>query len=49
LTLPEFVEHVKQKGRRGLLDEYAEIVSKTPEGSFNAARYVQLNIIIIKI
>ncbi|OXA62769.1 tyrosine-protein phosphatase non-receptor type 9 isoform X2 [Folsomia candida] len=38
LTLPEFVEHVRQKGRRGLLDEYAEIVSKSPEGLFNASR-----------
>lgn len=38
LTLPEFVEHLKQKGRRGLLDEYAEIISKNPEGSFNASR-----------
>lgn len=39
LTLLDFVEHLKQKGRRGLLDEYAEIVSKNPEGSFNISRY----------
>lgn len=38
LTLLDFVEHLKQKGRRGLLDEYAEIVSKNPEGSFNVSR-----------
>jgi len=38
LSLLEFVEHLKQKGRRGLLDEYAEIVSKNPEGSFNISR-----------
>ena len=38
LTLVEFVEHLKQKGRRGLLDEYSEIISKTPDGSFNVSR-----------
>lgn len=42
LTLLDFVEHLKQKGRRGLLDEYAEIVSKNPEGSFNVSRYLLL-------
>lgn len=39
LTLLDFVEHLKQKSRRGLLDEYSEIVSKNPEGSFNVSRY----------
>lgn len=43
LTLLDFVEHLKQKGRRGLLDEYAEIVSKNPEGSFNVSRSVLNN------
>jgi len=38
LTMLEFVEHVKQKGRRGLLDEYTEIISKNPEGTFNTSR-----------
>ncbi|ODN03540.1 Tyrosine-protein phosphatase non-receptor type 9 [Orchesella cincta] len=38
LTLLDFVEHLKQKGRRGLVDEYLEIVSKNPEGSFNISR-----------
>ncbi|CAG7835280.1 unnamed protein product [Allacma fusca] len=38
LTISEFVEHLKQKGRRGLLDEYSEIVSKTPDGSFGMSR-----------
>ena len=38
LTLAEFVEHLKQKGRRGLLDEYAEIISKTPDGTFDISR-----------
>lgn len=39
LTLDEFIEHVRSKGRRGLYEEYAEIKSRPPSGTFNHARY----------
>jgi tyrosine-protein phosphatase non-receptor type 9 len=38
MSLPEFVEHVRVKGRKGLYDEYAEIKSRAPPGTFNHAR-----------
>jgi hypothetical protein len=38
LTLEEFIEHVRSKGRRGLYEEYAEIKSRPPSGTFNNAR-----------
>ena len=38
LTLPEFIEHVRVKARRGLYDEYSEIKNRPPTGTFNYAR-----------
>lgn len=37
-TLEQFVEMVRTKGRLGLIQDYAEIRSRMPEGSFNHAR-----------
>lgn len=39
LTIDQFVDHVRSKGRQGLLDEYAEIRERKAEGSFNVAKY----------
>jgi len=36
--LPDFIEHVRLKGRRGLEDEYSEIRYRPPSGTFNTAR-----------
>jgi len=38
MTLSEFIEHVRSKGRRGLYEEYAEIKTRPPSGTFNHAR-----------
>eukprot|EP00095_Tigriopus_kingsejongensis_P005701 snap_masked-scaffold810_size94089-processed-gene-0.1 protein:Tk05701 transcript:snap_masked-scaffold810_size94089-processed-gene-0.1-mRNA-1 annotation:"low quality protein: tyrosine-protein phosphatase non-receptor type 9-like" len=38
LTLPEFIEHVRLKGRRGLYEEYSEIKNRPPNGTFHHAR-----------
>ena len=38
MTLDEFIEHVRMKGRKGLYDEYAEIKARAPSGTFNHAR-----------
>jgi tyrosine-protein phosphatase non-receptor type 9 len=38
LTLSEFIEHVRVKGRRGLYEEYGEIKNRPPTGTFNHAR-----------
>lgn len=38
MNLQEFVQHVRAKGRRGLYDEYAEIKSRAPCGTFHHAR-----------
>ena len=38
MSLDEFIEHVRVKGRRGLHDEYAEIKARAPSGTFNHAR-----------
>ncbi|TRY78674.1 hypothetical protein TCAL_11593 [Tigriopus californicus] len=38
MTLSEFIEHVRIKGRRGLYDEYGEIKNRPPMGTFNHAR-----------
>ena len=38
MSLEEFIEHVRVKGRRGLHDEYAEIKARAPSGTFNHAR-----------
>ena len=41
LSLSEFIEHVRLKGRRGLYEEYAEIKSRPPTGTFHHARALQ--------
>lgn len=41
LSLEQFVEHVRLKGRKGLIAEYTEIRQRPPDGSFNIARFVQ--------
>lgn len=38
VTLEEFIQYMKQKGRKGLCDEYNEIKSKYADGSFDNAR-----------
>ncbi|KAK7869974.1 hypothetical protein R5R35_013742 [Gryllus longicercus] len=38
LTLEQFVESVKSRGRAGLVQDYAEIRARPPDGSFNYAR-----------
>ena len=38
MSLDEFIEHVRMKGRKGLYDEYAEIKARAPSGTFNHAR-----------
>ena len=38
MSLAEFIEHVRVKGRRGLHEEYAEIKARAPSGAFNHAR-----------
>ena len=34
MSLDEFIEHVRVKGRRGLHDEYAEIKARAPSGMY---------------
>ena len=41
MSLREFIEHVRLKGRRGLYEEYAEIKSRPPSGTFHHARTLQ--------
>ncbi len=38
MTLQEFIEHVRSKGRRGLYEEYSEIKNRPPQGTFHHAR-----------
>ncbi len=38
MTLIEFIEHVRVKGRRGLYEEYAEIKNRPPAGTFHHSR-----------
>lgn len=40
MRLYEFIEHVKQKGRKGLYSDYANIKAKAPEGTFEASKWV---------
>lgn len=37
-TLEEFIQHLKNKGRKGLYEEYNEIKMKGPESTFDASR-----------
>ena len=41
MSLEEFIEHVRAKGRRGLHEEYAEIKARAASGSFNHARSLE--------
>lgn len=38
MRLYEFIEHVRQKGRKGLYEDYAEIKAKAPEGTFETSK-----------
>lgn len=38
MRLYEFIEHVRQKGRKGLYEDYAEIKAKAPEGTFELSK-----------
>ena len=38
LTLEEFIQYMKKKGRKGLIDEYNEIKNQPLEGTFEASR-----------
>jgi tyrosine-protein phosphatase non-receptor type 9 len=38
LTMPQLVDYVKDRGRSGLMQEYAEIRSRPPDGTFNVAK-----------
>lgn len=37
-SIEQFVDHVRLKGRKGLMTEYMEIRQRPPDGSFNIAR-----------
>lgn len=39
LTMVQLVDYVRDRGRVGLIAEYAEIRSRPPDGTFNAARF----------
>jgi len=41
MSLEEFIEHVRAKGRRGLHEEYAEIKARAASGTFNHARSLE--------
>ncbi|KAK9879317.1 hypothetical protein WA026_004170 [Henosepilachna vigintioctopunctata] len=38
LTVTQLVAHVRDKGRQGLAEEYAEIRARPPDGTFNVAK-----------
>lgn len=40
LSISQFVEYVLKKKRAGLIREYEEIKARSPDGTFNAARYL---------
>lgn len=42
LTISQFVEYVLKKKRDGLIREYEEIKTRSPDGTFNVARYMIL-------
>lgn len=44
MTLDEFIEHVRAKGRRGLHEEYSEIKNRPPIGTFNHSRLVNVEL-----
>jgi tyrosine-protein phosphatase non-receptor type 9 len=41
MTLDEFIVHVRNKTRNGLFDEYSEIKSQPPDGTFDTARMME--------
>ncbi|KAF2886990.1 hypothetical protein ILUMI_19183 [Ignelater luminosus] len=38
LSMPQLVDYIRERGRSGLVQEYAEIRSRPPDGTFNVAR-----------
>jgi tyrosine-protein phosphatase non-receptor type 9 len=42
MSLGQFVESVRSRGRVGLVQDYAEIRARPPDGSFNHARYGEI-------
>lgn len=36
--MPQLVDYIRERGRSGLVQEYAEIRSRPPDGTFNVAR-----------
>lgn len=42
LSISQFVEYVVKKKRPGLIREYEEIKTRSPDGTFNSARYLLL-------
>ncbi|KAB0802212.1 hypothetical protein PPYR_04398 [Photinus pyralis] len=38
LTMPQLVDYIRERGRLGLIQEYAEIRVRPPEGTFNVAK-----------
>lgn len=38
LALHEFIDHVRSKGRKGLVSEYMDIKARSPDGTFEASR-----------
>ncbi|KAF5287706.1 hypothetical protein FQA39_LY15806 [Lamprigera yunnana] len=38
LTMPQLVDYIRERGRLGLVQEYAEIRVRPPEGTFNVAK-----------
>lgn len=38
LTISQFVDHVLKKKRGGLMKEYEEIKTRSPDGTFTASR-----------
>jgi len=39
MSMGQFVESVRSRGRVGLVQDYTEIRTRPPDGSFNHARY----------
>jgi tyrosine-protein phosphatase non-receptor type 9 len=39
ISLEEFVEQVRSKGRNGLTAEYSEIKARPPDGTFTLSKY----------
>jgi len=41
MSMGQFVESVRSRGRVGLVQDYTEIRARPPDGSFNHARYIK--------